>query len=158
MLAATHGEPGVRSSRVLLEAGADPNARTQPAPRGWASLHTAILENNTPLVRLLLKHGADPQSLTQFISVSGLTHTPLELAMMAERRDIANILRAALKAPPVPVRLAPARPGTQEDAKVDTAGDAYFAKIRRLQGETRKDDDMADLLRASKEELDAKSR
>ena len=45
----------VEIARMLLEAGADPNARQE---RGFVPLHDAAANGNVALVELLLKHGA----------------------------------------------------------------------------------------------------
>ncbi len=47
--------------RMLLEAGADPNARQE---RGFVPLHDAAANGNAALVELLLKHGARPDAKT----------------------------------------------------------------------------------------------
>ena len=52
--AATHGNPEV--SRMLLQAGADPNRQQQG---GYVALHAAALRNNVPLVQILLAWGAE---------------------------------------------------------------------------------------------------
>jgi ankyrin repeat protein len=41
--------------KMLLEAGADPNARQE---RGFVPLHSAAANGNVPVVQLLLQHGA----------------------------------------------------------------------------------------------------
>ena len=50
---ATRGDAEI--VRMLLEAGADPNARQE---RGFVPLHSAAANGNAPVVELLLKHGA----------------------------------------------------------------------------------------------------
>jgi ankyrin repeat protein len=47
----------VELSRVVLEQGADPNARQQA---GYTALHEAANKGNLALIELLLAHGADP--------------------------------------------------------------------------------------------------
>jgi ankyrin repeat protein len=47
--------------KMLLEAGADPNARQE---RGFVPLHDAAMNGNTALVELLLKHGARADAKT----------------------------------------------------------------------------------------------
>lgn len=55
---ALHGAVARRDleiAKMLLEAGADPNARQE---RGFVPLHDAAANGNLPLVELLLQHGA----------------------------------------------------------------------------------------------------
>lgn len=55
---ALHGAVARRDleiTKMLLEAGADPNARQE---RGFVPLHDAAANGNLPLVELLLQHGA----------------------------------------------------------------------------------------------------
>jgi ankyrin repeat protein len=47
----------VELARMVLDAGADPNARQQG---GFTALHEAALNGNTALIELLLSRGADP--------------------------------------------------------------------------------------------------
>jgi ankyrin repeat protein len=47
--------------KMLLEAGADPNARQE---RGFVPLHDAAMNGNSALVELLLKHGARADAKT----------------------------------------------------------------------------------------------
>ena len=57
-VSALHGavaRRGVEIVKMLLEAGADPNARQE---RGFVPLHVAAANGNAALVELLLKHGA----------------------------------------------------------------------------------------------------
>lgn len=44
-------------ARILVAAGADPNARQSG---GWTPLHSAAQNGNAQIVALLLEHGADP--------------------------------------------------------------------------------------------------
>ena len=43
--------------KLLLEAGADPNARQQ---MGWTALHAAAAHDNVEMAQALLRAGADP--------------------------------------------------------------------------------------------------
>ncbi|HKP58291.1 MAG TPA: ankyrin repeat domain-containing protein [Polyangiales bacterium] len=57
--AAAHSDQtkAVELARILLEAGADPNAQQQG---GFVALHEAALNGNIPLIELLLEYGAEP--------------------------------------------------------------------------------------------------
>jgi ankyrin repeat protein len=86
--AAAHADPGraVALARIVLEAGADPNARQQG---GFTALHEAALNGNGPLVELLLAHGA----------IAGITNdagqTPAELARSNGHATLADRLERA---------------------------------------------------------------
>ena len=69
--------------RLLLDAGADPNATQQDEFR---PLHSAAQNGNLELVRLLLDHKADP-ALT-----NATGQTPAEVARAADHDDIAALL------------------------------------------------------------------
>jgi uncharacterized protein len=83
--------------RTLLEAGADPNKQARVSELterknadfpsgGFAALHWAARDGNEAMIRLLLEHGAD-------INVkNGDTSTPLMLAIVNDRFDIAALL------------------------------------------------------------------
>jgi ankyrin repeat protein len=57
--AAAHADQtkAVELARIVLEAGADPNAQQQG---GFTALHEATLNHNVELIELLMAHGADP--------------------------------------------------------------------------------------------------
>jgi ankyrin repeat protein len=77
-----HHEEGVR---YLLEHGANP-ARLRE--RGWAPLHHALARaNDTPIVALLLDHGADPLDVND-----GLT--AVQRAAREGRRDVFELYKA----------------------------------------------------------------
>lgn len=76
----------VEMSRVLLEAGADPNARQQG---GYAPLHEAALNGKLALIALLLAHGADPALRND----QGVT--PLDLARERGATEALALLEAA---------------------------------------------------------------
>jgi uncharacterized protein len=73
--------------RMLLAAGADPNAQQQG---GYVPLHEAALNGNLPLVEALLAHGADP-TLGNDQGV-----TAIELARGKEHVAVVARLEAAL--------------------------------------------------------------
>jgi adenosylhomocysteine nucleosidase len=73
----------VELARVVLAAGADPNARQQG---GFTPLHEAVLNGNVELIALLLRHGADPH-VTNDEQVS-----PIDLARRAQRSDLLALL------------------------------------------------------------------
>lgn len=47
----------VELARIVLDAGANPNAQQQG---GYTALHEAAINGNIALIELLLSHGADP--------------------------------------------------------------------------------------------------
>lgn len=53
----------IASAKILLEAGADPNARGEMEE---TPLHAAIHNGNTELVSLLMQHGANPDLRGEF--------------------------------------------------------------------------------------------
>ena len=72
--------------RVLLEAGADPNAEQTS---GWRPLHSAAQHGNLEIVRLLLQHGADPDLRT------GGGRAPADVAEGPARDEIVAALAEA---------------------------------------------------------------
>jgi ankyrin repeat protein len=58
--AAAHSDQAkaVELARVVLDAGADPNAKQHV---GYTALHEAAVKGNEALIALLLSHGADPK-------------------------------------------------------------------------------------------------
>jgi ankyrin repeat protein len=71
---------------LLLEAGADPNARQE---RGFVPLHDAAANGNVGLVDLLLKHGARPDAKTD----DG--KTAADMAVERGHQDLAAKLKNA---------------------------------------------------------------
>ena len=74
----------VETARLLLEAGADPNA-TQVA--GFVPLHSAAQNGDRALVELLLSHGADVNARSE----DG--RTALALAEKGGHSEVAELLR-----------------------------------------------------------------
>ena len=72
--------------RLLLEHGADPNARQHG---GWTPIHSAAQNGSLDIVELLIKHGADP-TLKNDLGV-----TALQLAQEKGHAALADRLRAA---------------------------------------------------------------
>lgn len=140
---------------MLLERGADPDART--APGRTARLRAVQDAKSVALVRLLLKHGADPVAACV---VDGVAVTPLQAAQSLPARVCQRgpILQA-LRAPPrAPSRAAPppkktSRGGQKEETiKFAGAGDAYydkFYKLRAAAASAPPDADRAELLAAA---------
>ena len=72
--------------KLLLEAGADPNAKQE---RGFVPLHSAAANGNAAVVDLLLKHGAVADAHAD----DG--KAPADLAAEANHREVAETLRKA---------------------------------------------------------------
>ena len=72
--------------RILLEAGADPNARQEG---GFVPLHSAAQNGNLPVAELLLRHGAKADARND----KGIT--PAEVAEEAKHGELAARLRGA---------------------------------------------------------------
>ena len=73
--------------RVLIDAGADPNARSAS---GGTPLHTAGFTGNVPVTEMLLAAGADPEAT----DAKGLT--PLDHAREKSHPEVAAILHDAV--------------------------------------------------------------
>jgi hypothetical protein len=81
---ATRGDAEI--VRMLLEAGADANARQE---RGFVPLHSAAANGNAPVVQLLLKHGAHVDAKAD----DG--KTPADTAADRGHEEIKEMLRKA---------------------------------------------------------------
>jgi ankyrin repeat protein len=77
---------GAEIVKMLLEAGADPNARQE---RGFAPLHSAAANGNIAAVESLLKHGAHPDAKAD----DG--KAPADMAAEGGHKDLAEMLRKA---------------------------------------------------------------
>ena len=75
--------------RMLLEAGADANAKQEG---GFVPLHSAAQNGNAPLVELLLKHGARADARND------KGKTPSDIAAEAGHKDLAGRLRSGAAA------------------------------------------------------------
>ena len=84
---AVHTED-VSAVQILLDAGADPNIRTE---RRSTPLYLAAERNNMGMVRLLLARGADPNAPSKLNS-TGIMGTPLQVAAWRGYSDIVSAL------------------------------------------------------------------
>lgn len=86
--AAAHADPvkAVELARLILQAGADPNAKQQG---GFTALHEAALHGKLALIALLLEYGADP-AIDNDASVG-----PIDLARSAGHADAVRQLGRA---------------------------------------------------------------
>jgi ankyrin repeat protein len=76
----------LKIAKLLLEAGADPNARQE---RGFAPLHDAAANGSVPLVELLLKHGAQSDAQAD----DG--KTPADMASERGHKQVVEALKAS---------------------------------------------------------------
>jgi len=81
-IAAFKDKPDV--AEVLLDHGADPNARDK---FGLTALHVAAMRGNMDLVRRLVEVGATAEALTCLVK------TPADVADDNEHKDVANYLK-----------------------------------------------------------------
>jgi uncharacterized protein len=88
--AAAQGDQNKASelARLLLQAGADPNAKQQG---GYTPLHEAALNGKLTLIELLLSHGADPKL------GSDKGETAVELARKAGHEEAVRKLEGAAR-------------------------------------------------------------
>lgn len=84
---ATRGDAEI--VKILLEAGADPNARQE---RGFVPLHSAAANGNVPVVQLLLQHGARADAKAD----DG--KTPADMAADRGHKDVVEMLKKATAA------------------------------------------------------------
>jgi ankyrin repeat protein len=77
---------GAEVVKMLLEAGADPNATQE---RGFVPLHSAAANGNVAVVELLLKHGARADAKAD----DG--KTPADMALEGGHKDLAQSLKRA---------------------------------------------------------------
>ncbi|HIX89107.1 MAG TPA: ankyrin repeat domain-containing protein [Candidatus Akkermansia intestinavium] len=83
------GAESCRIAALLLEHGADVNARAKYREPGRTALECAVLRGHIELVRLLLEHGADPNAR------DSCRNTPLHAAAAYKDTELAEMLLAA---------------------------------------------------------------
>lgn len=80
------GADHLEIARLLLDAGADPNAHKQ----GQTALHWAARGGQVEMAELLLARGANVEARARTPQGEA---TPLSLALRAERKEVADLLR-----------------------------------------------------------------
>ncbi len=104
----------------MIELGFDVNARSRTAP-----LHEAAMRGNLPVIRLLLDHGADPNSHD-----TGYDATPAGWAEHHGQREAQQLLEALEQPnPATPLPEDPAVPITQTGAAMRTCDGRVHGRV-----------------------------
>ena len=81
--------------RILIEAGADPNANVAPDYKVGSHLAYAVEEGDVEVVSLLLEAGADPNVSDADLGAPSYRATPLDRAYHNDRADLVRVLMSA---------------------------------------------------------------